>query len=200
MKTLENNSEKSILDQIKKGDYQAFKWLFDSHYAYLIRTAYHFIPDQDTCKDIVQEVFFEFWKKREMIEIHSSVKAYLRQSVVNKSLNFIKSNKKYQWEDSSEAIQISSKDSNAQQSMEANDLQNSINKAIDDLPEKCRLVFTMSRLENMSHKEISTLLDISVKTIENHMTKALKLLKNALEKGGYISILALFYYFMYSVT
>lgn len=183
------HADDDLSGRIPSGDYGAFKKVFESQYAALVKTAYRMIPDQPACEDIVQEVFIELWKKREVLSIHTSLKAYLRQAVVNRSLNYIKNKKRLRWESDADAVETPLMEDNAFDQMHAADLERMIQRAIASLPEKCRLVFVLSRWEDMSHKDIAESLGISVKTVENHMTKALKLMRQTLSKAGFLSFI-----------
>lgn len=181
-------TEQQWLAALREGKEAALRSIFDRHYPLLLSDVYRYVPDEDTCKDLVQEVFVELWRKRESLEIHSSLRAYLRRAAINKALNFIKVNRRTVLEDSSDwkdqadtsPMEINRKD--AQEDMEA-----ALRDAIAQLPEKCRLVFSLSRFEHLSHKEISEQLGISVKTIENQITKAMRQLREAMIKYSDLS-------------
>ena len=181
--------EKDWITDLRAGKEIALRKIFDSYYKYLLVTAYNIVNDQSKAKDLAQDVFYELWKKREKIQINTSLKAYLRRSVINRSINFLKSQKRFQFGDDALSAEWESKESDAQQELEGSDLQNIINQAIDSLPEKCKLIFKLSRLEKFSHKEIAEKLGISTKTIENQMTKALKTLRTAIAKYKELGII-----------
>ena len=170
--------------KVKTGDKTAYRALFDRYYKYLVVTANNILGDSETARDLAQDVFFELWRRREEIEVQTNLKAYLRRSVVNRTLNFIKSRRL----DFTEPERLPERPSNAidaQTQLEASDLEQVIQSAIAALPERCRVIFTLCRLENLSHKEIAEQLNISTKTIENHMTRALATLREAV--GPYVT-------------
>ena len=157
---------------------QAAELLFRKYYSDVCYAVYRVIPDAAISEDVAQDVFMEIWKKRETIDINISVKAYLKRAGVNKALNKIRAKKmNFEGDDSFEMINLSIPDEGDK--VELIDLQDIIDKAIDSLPEKCRIVFSLSRFEELSYKEIASKLDISVKTVENQIGKALKILKSA---------------------
>ncbi len=180
MSSAPDKKDFELFQQIKDGDRQAFRTLFDRYYKYLVVTSYNIQGDSEKARDLAQDVFLELWKKRSEINITSSLKAYLRRAVFNKTLNYIKA-QRLDFNDDGSLNQELDRKASAQQMLEKEDLQDLVNKAIESLPEKCRLVFTLCRLEQMSHKEIAAQLNISTKTVENQMTKALKVLRVALQ-------------------
>jgi len=173
-------SDQNILDKFSAGDEKAIELLFNKYYKYLCACVYKLIKDSNTAEDIVQEVFMELWKKREKLNINISIKAYMRRASINKTLNHIRA-KKVNFEDESELLIVPSGGSSSQENIEGMELKTHISKAIDQLPDKCRIIFAMSRYEEMTYKEIAASLDISVKTVENQISKALKLLKAELK-------------------
>ncbi len=169
---------------MQKGDEAGLRAIFDEYYQYLFVVASQYIKDYDISKDIVQDVFYELWKKRDRIDIQTSLKAYLRRATINRSLNWIKREQKLQWGDDYVDNQREDEDISPQQRLELKDLQDIINHTINQLPERCRVIFKLSRIEQLSHKEISEQLNISTKTIENQMTKALKSIRKAVQQYG----------------
>ena len=166
-------TDTELLALLKEDEDQAIEFLFRQYYAYLCRAVYKILPDASLIEDMVQEVFLELWKKRNQINIKTSIKAYLRRAAVNKTLNYIR-DRKIIPEDEDKLPALRSAAPSISQEMEAEELQVRIDAAIDALPEKCRLIFVLSRFEEMSYKEIAQQLDISVKTVENQISKALK--------------------------
>lgn len=167
-----------LISRIKKGDETAFKELFNIYFKYLLVTVSNITGDRHLARDLAQEVFLTIWKKRETIKIDSNIKAYLRRAVINKTLNHIKA-KRLDYQEPDKLPEPEKNQISAQQNLEAKDLQKIINVAIESLPPKCRVIFTLCRLEGMSHKQIASQLGISPKTVENQMTKALKILRLA---------------------
>lgn len=187
-----DQSEQAWLAGLRKGDESALRKIFDKHYPLLLADIYRYIPDEDTCKDLAQEVLVELWRKREALDIHTSLRAYLRRAAVNRALNYIKTNRRTVLDEPEHWVETA--DSSAQdlriQDQQEN-IETALRAAIEQLPEKCRLVFSLSRFENRSHREIAEELGISVKTIENQITKAMKLLRAALSKYSNLSPLVI---------
>lgn len=152
--------------------------LFKRYYSFVTLAVLRLVSDPVTAEDIAQEVFFEIWKRRNSLDIRISLKAYLRKAAVNKTLNFLRDRKNYQNEEISPLqaeIQITN-----DPTLETNELNALIDQAIEALPDRCKLVFKLSRTEEMSYQEIADQMDISVKTVENQIVKALKMLREAL--------------------
>lgn len=178
---MSQNSDKDIVDLLKVDGSKAIEVLFRKYYKDLCIIANRYIKDQNHSEDLVQELIFDIWKKRETLVINSSLGSYLRKSVVNRSLNHIRS-RKVVFEPDDEIQNLTKlSDDNIQANIETEELEKYIDACIDELPEKCRLVFIMSRFDQLSYKEIGQKLDISTKTVENQISKALKHLRLRLE-------------------
>ena len=175
----------NALQHLKTGDEKAIDWLFREYYASMCQSAYRILPDEHLIEDLVQDVFYEIWKKRKTLKINTSIAAYLRQATRNKTLNYIR-DQKIDFRNAPPKEELKSKNTLAVQTLMADDLQQEIDAAIDSLPERCRLVFVLSRFEEMSYQEIADQLGISIKTVEHQIGKALRSLREAL--GGYLSI------------
>ena len=176
--------EKKWLQLLLKDDEKALQLIFDRYYKYLVVTAYNLLGDDHRSKDLVQDVFFELWKKRENLNVHGSLKSYLRKAVINRCIDEIRRKKRSGTPEDIRNFEQPDQNTSPQQQLETQELQQVINRAIDSLPHRCREVFALSRLEGWSHKEIAEKLGISVKTIENQMTKALKIIRAVVNKYG----------------
>ena len=174
-------SEIEILDILKSKPNVALRSLYSSYYKYVCSVVYKMTGDASVAEDISQEVFIEVWKRRESLDVTSTLKGYLRKVAVNKTLNHIRS-KKMNFEEEDSVFQVPSEENSTQIILEAEDLQNAINSAIDSLPERCRLIFGLSRYEEKTYKEIAEALSISIKTVENQMSKALKIVRMFVQK------------------
>ncbi len=154
--------------------------IFKKYYKMVCASIYKLIPDYNLAEDLAQDVFCDLWRKREQLKINTSLKAYLRRTAVNKTLNYIRKKKVISGSDDTNVL-LSIESSHHTQTMEYVELQEFINKTIDQLPKKCRIIFMLSRFEEYSYKEISQELGISTKTVENQISKALKRLRNAMK-------------------
>jgi len=157
-----------------------YEALFKQYYKSLCIFATRIIHDDDAAEDIVHEVFVRLWEKRETIDTQLSIKSYLFTSVHNRCLNYIRDNKKFtQRDDYFVHASIPDVETKA---VEESELQAKIMIAIEKLPEKCREVFELCKLQEMKYAEVAQQLGISIKTVENQMGKALKMLRDDL--GG----------------
>ncbi|WP_236976014.1 RNA polymerase sigma-70 factor [Membranihabitans maritimus] len=166
-----------------------FENLFKENFQSLHSYAFTIIQDQFSAEEVVQTVFLKLWEKRENINFHTSIKAYLYKSVYNYSLNFIrdrKTRKQHSMESMRNTPSHTKEDENHETTSE---LMQKIQESLKELPEKCRTVFYLSRFENLKYREIAEKLDISIKTVEVHMGKALKHLRLSLAE--YLPLLIL---------
>lgn len=188
MKDDQNQDKTRISDQsaddiliaaIQQSNERAFRELFNRYYKILVAAALQVLKEQDQAKDMVQDLFFWLWKNRETLDIQSSVPGYLKRATINRCLNLLKKEQKFNDSESWEEPLNSSP--TPQEIMEGEEMETKVQKALDELPERCRIVFSLKRIEGYSIKEIAEQLDISPKTVENQITKALKHLRLRLE-------------------
>lgn len=186
---VDSSADRALLSALKEGDEQALRRIYDLAYIGLVRDLRRLIRDEDTCRDIAQEVFVELWRKRETLQVHTSLQAYLRRAAVNRAINFLKTQQRIdlQADDQHWHNEADTQDTDADIREQQGQLETALHQAIENLPEKCRIVFTLSRFEQMSHREIAEQLGISVKTIENQITKAMKTLRETLTRYGQMS-------------
>lgn len=158
-------------------DDTAFERLFKAHYRELHAYADIMLRNEDMAEEIIQNMFLKFWEKRELLDIRSSVKAYLYKCTYNDCLNYLKHEKirnKYQ---DFAMYTMNDQHESASSKAEFTELQLKLQEALNELPEHCRTVFQMSRFEELKYREIADQLGISIKTVENQMGKALKILR-----------------------
>jgi len=168
-------TDAELLSVFNEDASKGIELIFKQYYEQLCHTAVRITKEKNLAEDIVQEVLFELYKKHGSVNIESLI-GYLKRSVYNRSLNKVKSRRDYVDADEI-SYELSDNSINSQEEMEYSELEDEINTIIDSLPEKCRLVFVLNRFEQLSYKEVAKRLDISVKTVENQMSKALKILR-----------------------
>ena len=169
--------EKEVFIAINQGNELSFEQLFRAFYPRLCAYARTILSDNDEAEEVVQSLFCRLWEQRTTLEVTTSVQAYLFRAVRNASLNQIK---KVQIRDAYKTMNLEEINQNPEVQPDhatTEDLRQRIEKAIADLPEQCRLIFKMSRFEELKYREIADSLSISVKTVENQMGKALKTLR-----------------------
>ena len=175
-----NTEEQTWLTGLRNGNEEDLERIFHRFYRYLTVTAYQLIPDEGKAQDLAQDLFFSLWTKRASLTVSGSLKAYLRKAIVNRCIDELRREKRRGGTSDEQLPYQAAAQTGADALLEVSELQQHINHAIDQLPERCRAVFALSRFHNLSNKEVAAKLDISVKTVENQMTKALRLLRQAL--------------------
>jgi RNA polymerase sigma-70 factor, ECF subfamily len=140
------------------------------------------LNDLDEAEEMVQNAFLTLWEKRATIEIHTSLKSYLYRTVYNSSLNRVKHLKVQRKHDAYYKQSATFEHESTTEKLMESELERMAKKAIDELPPQCQAVFKLSRVENLTYAEIGAQLNISVKTVENHMVKALRTLREKLKE------------------
>ncbi|MFN8349002.1 MAG: RNA polymerase sigma-70 factor [Spirosomataceae bacterium] len=180
-------SDTQILTAIGQGDERVFEQVFRKYYGGLCAYGRSILHDADEAEEIVQNVFVSIWEKREELEITQSLKSYLYRAVHNHCLNRIK-HQKVRDEHREYAVQYQeSSYESVSQVVYKNELEQQLARAIEKLPEQCRIIFKLSRFDELRYQEIADQLALSVKTVENQIGKALKLLRA--ELADYLPIL-----------
>ncbi len=177
----EHLTDRELLELLHQEPERAVEHLFRRYFSLLCGVVYKLIPDARLAEDLTQEVFFELWRKRADLRLHTSFGAYLRRAAINRTLNYLRDHRQ-ELAHQSLAGEKRSQALLPDAGLELDDLQQKLDAAIDRLPERCRLIFLLSRFDDMSYKEIADKLGISVKTVENQIVKALRLLRQALEE------------------
>src|SRR5512133_3969896 len=168
------------LEQIAGGDKQAFERLFKNHFRDLCLYASYRTHDPEAAREIVQDLFCTIWEKRTELRIHTSVTSYLYRSVHNAALNFLKHEKVKDRSHQYLAEHSIPESYEAEEEIRAMELSTALAGALESLPEKTREIFEMVRFKDLKYREVAEKLNISQKTVEAHMTNALKLLKISL--------------------
>lgn len=176
-----NQTLELLLKTIQVTPKKGIEALFRLHYNSLCKAIYPILGDKATTEDVVQDVFTKIWQDKDQLTTKRITYSYVRKMAVNKSIDYLR--KKLQ---KTTAIQglttkvIEHKDPENQILLK--ELQAKIEKGIADLPPKRRAIFVMSRQQGMTYKEIATMLDISIKTVEGQMLKALKSVRETVRK------------------
>lgn len=163
-------------------DPKSFEHIYRDFFPGLLSFAKWLTKDEADAHEIVQDVFLKIWESGQVSEADPRLKSYLYKAVKNKALNFLRDKK--QFSSNENEAHLIDYQMNAQERLEFNTLKVQIDFAIGRLPERCKMVFLLRRREGLSHKAIAELMEISEKTIENQMTKAMKMIKEFLEKNN----------------
>lgn len=195
-------SGRDLLDLIELNDKNAFTDFYSDNFQKLILVAEKYVKDVHVAEEIVQDMFLKIWEDKERLVTVNSVKSYLYRSVVNTSLNYINRQKSIEKHHAKIAEHLTDDDIDLID--EQNELIVLLYKEIELLPEKCQVVFKLSRLDGMKYKDIAVKLNISEKTVENHMSNALRILRvriignikysDANNRAKYFSLLSVFLY------
>ena len=178
----------SLEKRLQQGDEKAFEMIFKANYASLVGYALKILNDREEAEEMVQEVFVTVWEKRRELNIEVSLKSYLYRSVHNRSLNQkAKANVRRMYADQQSD---NHNHTEANTLLHHNELQMQLSQALDKLPEQCRKVFELSRFEGLKYAEIATHMNIALKTVENQMGKALRILRE--ELNDFLTVYLLF--------
>ena len=161
-------------------DETAFEQVFKTYFKRLHAYAFTILRDEVEAEEMVQQVFFKLWERNENLSLTGSVSAYLYRAVHNESLNYIKHQKVRSNHQLHVAYSMKNEVEHPAKKVMAGELEKKIHTALNELPEQCRTIFQMSRFDELKYREIADKLGISVKTVENQMGKALKLLREKL--------------------
>ena len=170
-----------------------FEGLFQTYYRELMAYAYKFVNDKAAAEDIVQDVFSILWEKRATLNFEDSIRPYLYRLTHNKAVNYLNSFAVQRRIDNPEdldfLINMEISDCNPYETLLLKDIKSTIHTCIEKFPPQRKKVFLLSRQHYLKHKEIATLLDISEKAVEKHISKALTDIRQYLIETGLISIL-----------
>ena len=173
-----DQDDPELLRAIRNGDHSAFKKFFEKHHSYL----YHFLLkkgiSEQQAEDLVQQAFVMIWEKRAQIDETKSLKAFLFRIAYTRMLNVFRDSKKF---DENADLKTEEETSTPEKSMETQELGKAIEDSIASMPEKRQAVFRLCFIQEFTYKDAAEFLDVSVKTIENHMGLALKELRGKLE-------------------
>lgn len=171
-----------------------YETVYKNYFKPLYVYAFTMLKDEIQAEEIVQNLFLKIWERKEKINIETSLKAYLYKATYFDCLNFIKHQKvKTNYETHATHVMKNIKSELASHKVMYKNLEEKLRIALNELPEQCRTVFQLSRFEELKYREIAERLNISEKTVESHMSKALKQMRIKLAEFV-ISIFVLFIY------
>lgn len=181
-------SDNDLFDLVKQDDNKAFEEIYTRYWNFLTLSASIHLQSKQKAEDVVQEIFISFYNRRYAIEFSVSLRAYLCKALKFKIMN--ESRSQIVRDTYQKAVHYEYSYANydsAYHLCETKELEHNINRSIGFLPEKCRQAFLLSRAEDLSYKDISGHMGISVSTVEKHISKALRILKLTLDGNDFSS-------------
>lgn len=160
-------------------DPSAMQEVFHQNYSQVYQNIFRVVRQSELSKDLAQEVFIKMWNKRSSLQIRHTLRGYLSTMAYHEAIGYMRK-KKNQLEVEIEEIPVQGDPYDGQYLAEESELKERIGRVLDSLPERCRAVFVLSRYEGKSYREISEILEISEKTVENQISKALSIFRNNL--------------------
>jgi RNA polymerase sigma-70 factor (ECF subfamily) len=172
--------------ELKQGNKHAFSLLFTTYYKDMVLFGGNFLPDQAACEDMVQSIFLKLWSERATLFIETSLKSYLLKSVRNACLDEIRHRNIVQEHESYVASYGLSEDStDTENYILYSDLQKHLQHALEQMPESCREAFELNRFEGLKYREIAEKLNLSERTVEVRISKAIDFLRKQLREFLY---------------
>jgi RNA polymerase sigma-70 factor, ECF subfamily len=164
------------VERIRKGDEAAFGALFRAFYKDLCQFVHQYVRSEEIAEDNVQEIFLGIWVRRETWDPKGPIKPYLFRAARNRALNALRNHRtEFRWRDGSR--RESRREPTPEDNLVYQELSAAIEQTIEGLPDRCREIFRLSRRSGLRHTEIASLLNISVKTVETQMGRALRALR-----------------------
>ena len=171
--------ERALLQKIQAGDEGAYDSAFRTWYPVLVRVSSALLHDADAAEEVAQEVMLELWRRRHVLDAGTTLGAYLLRSVRNRSLNHLR-HLRVRRQTESDVEALYNAPTGADQPIVAKELSEAANQALAELPPRCREIFELSRVHGLKYSEIAETLDISQKTVEAQMGKALRIMRERL--------------------
>lgn len=168
--------DNDLLNRLKEGNEQAYKIIFDEYFPILTAFACKYLHDLDTSKEIAHNVFIKFYEKRSTIIITKSLKSYLFQMVYNDCISFFRSRSHHELHRKQLAESLGD-NADYQDFVEQTEEEYKLHQLIEKLPPQCKKIFKLSRFEDKKNDEIAQDLNLSIRTVETQISKAIKFLK-----------------------
>lgn len=186
-------TDQELADFLKNGDEPAFKELYNRYWKILLDTAYKRLDSIEMAEEVVQDLFVDIYVKRKNLNITSSLEGYLKNALKYKIFDIFRSQQIHNKYADSILKQDVAFSLSPERELQIKELKLKIDAAIQKMPDKCREVFLMSRVENLSNKAIALKLNISVSTVEKHISKAMHLLEKDFKAYRLELTMVLFY-------
>jgi len=190
-----NLVDSDCIRRLANGDENAFTAVYELYSEKVYRLAFRFLKDKEQSEEIVQEAFINHWLSREKLSADGNMWLYLYVISKRLSLNALRQVGKSSILVERLLHQISELQNTTEEEILAHDLEHYAEKLIEKLPRQQQLIFKLSRIEGLSHKEIAEQLQISPNTVKNHMVEALKTLKTHLKYSDFLYLAVLFIHY-----
>ncbi|PKA98793.1 RNA polymerase sigma-70 factor (ECF subfamily) [Flavobacteriaceae bacterium MAR_2009_75] len=164
-------SDEQLLDKMKLGDQESFRLIYNRYFEDLYKYTLGLVKDRQIAEDLIQELFIGLWEKKDKIDI-SNLKAYFTTALRHKVINVYRNNKYVDLDD--QLVASLPSPNSVDDKLKENDLEIEFKSILNKLPNKCRNVFYLSRIKRYKNREIAEELDISIRTVEAHISNALQ--------------------------
>lgn len=177
----DSSTSRGLIDRIAQGDVKALSSFYDLYALQVFHFSRFFINSEEICQEIVSDVFLVIWHNREKMPEIKNLPAYLYTITKNKAFDYLDKLSRIPQFTENIPFEISSSESNPQEIVQHKELEEFINNAINQLPERCKLIFLLAREGGLKYRDIARLLSISEKTVQAQMIKAMKILGGELK-------------------
>lgn len=187
----EPNRKIDLVRALSNGDRRAFETIYREMAAELLQHIYFRVHDKEVSEELVQDIFLSLWNRRAELDVRTDLRAYLYGAAKFQVLNFIRSEQTHRKYIEHLGVFAATQgyQSSAEQSMYAKELSNLVRQHMQQLPDKCRQAFHLSRFEQKTIAEIAEEMNISPRTVENYLTRALKHLREALSRYAWLLVM-----------
>lgn len=173
--------DSELVKRIILGDGSALEKLFKSYYQLLVDFCFLLVEDVSLAENIVQEVFLKIWENRGKLNLEIKIKSYLYRAVKNKALDYLRHAKVVK-KRNEDVYDLNIQGKTPEEKLSEEEIVEFLINSIEKLPEKCKLIFYMSKYDNLKYSEIAEIQDISIRTVESHIVRALKFLRERIFK------------------
>ncbi len=185
--------QRFLLNKLRKGDKEAYELLFKEYYTRLVIYSDKILRDTEIAREVVQDLFVNLYEKRDSLNISTSLSSYLYKAAYNRCMNYLKSLKTKEKYIQETEIYNNMRSNVVEDFIEQAEMEAHLLKLISDLPERCRLIFTLNRFKGLSNTEIANKLNLSKRTVETQISKALKILRDNLKRYYPESVFIVFF-------
>ena len=184
-------SDEEIEEGLKGSNEEIFEYLFKTLFPPLVNYALRFLSERELAKEVVQECFIAIWNRRNSLKITTSITSYLYTATRNRCINHLKS-KYHQHREATEHEEDKMiSDARTDDILHESDLSTILQQSIAGLSEKTRIFFNLSRENELSYREISEKMSVSVKTVEFHISSALKQIREDLQRYWHLPVIVI---------